>query len=327
MIKEYIEVLDNLRPEETRFDFDPLNKNLCFGGASSGGGNPLENLLNSWGIGGGGGSSSGDVETEGGLSPQDQEMKDLLYGKIKGMFDRPYSPYEGGMYQPREEGELALLEELKGGGDYQKHYDTAATDLGFTQDIYKKGTEYGVGDLDRDAGDLMSSDTYRNEVAERILRDMNRGASMSGMDLTGKQNFGGTGGGDRADLARLSSNLGYSEKAGDALSNLHYGALKDARSSARQLQQDRLGAAGLYEGTALEKLGVGTRGLDKRYSTSLGAYGEDRAFGDRGLAYDKKMWDERQNYPLKQLAFGSGLFSGMPFEEKVVSNQPASGGK
>ena len=31
-MKEYIKILDDLRAEEIRFDFDPLNKNLCFGG-------------------------------------------------------------------------------------------------------------------------------------------------------------------------------------------------------------------------------------------------------------------------------------------------------
>ena len=34
-MKEYIKILDDLRPEEIRFDFDPLNKNLCFGGGGT----------------------------------------------------------------------------------------------------------------------------------------------------------------------------------------------------------------------------------------------------------------------------------------------------
>jgi len=33
-MKEYIKILDDLRPEEIRFPFDPLNKNLCFGGGT-----------------------------------------------------------------------------------------------------------------------------------------------------------------------------------------------------------------------------------------------------------------------------------------------------
>ena len=36
-MKEYIKILDDLRPEEIRFNFDPLNKNLCFGGGGGGG--------------------------------------------------------------------------------------------------------------------------------------------------------------------------------------------------------------------------------------------------------------------------------------------------
>ena len=34
-MKEYIKILDDLRPEEIRFPFDPLNKNLCFGGGGT----------------------------------------------------------------------------------------------------------------------------------------------------------------------------------------------------------------------------------------------------------------------------------------------------
>lgn len=33
-MKEYIKILDDLRAEEHRFNFDPTNRNLCFGGTS-----------------------------------------------------------------------------------------------------------------------------------------------------------------------------------------------------------------------------------------------------------------------------------------------------
>ena len=202
-------------------------------------------------------------------------------------------------------------------------YDEAAKDLGFTKGVYKTGAEYGVSDLDRDAGELMSGDPYRNEVSERILRDMNRGASMSGMDLTGKQNFGGTGGGDRADLARIGSNLGYSEKAGDALSNLHYGALKDARGSARQLNLDRQTSAGNYGKTALANLGIGK----DKYASRLGSFRDDRKYKDRDLNVLYKDWEDKKNWDWKKLSAGSNLFSGMPMEEKGMTQSPASGGK
>ena len=289
-------------------------------------GGAFEKFFSMFGGGGGSGGGSGGQEY-GGLSAQDKEMKKLIYDKIKTMFDQEHVPYEGDMFTDRSPEELALLEELKGGGGYQEHYDTAARNLGFSGDVYKTGAEYGVSDLDRDTSELMAGDPYRTEVSDRILRDMNRGASMSGMDLTGKQNFGGTGGGDRADLARLRSNLGYSEKAGDALSNLHYGALRDARGTARQLRQDRETSAGRFGSTALQKLGVGTGGLDKRYSTSLGAFTKDREYGDRDLKQARYEWEQKQNFPYKQLGFGTGLYSGMPFEEKVATTAPASGGK
>ena len=228
-------------------------------------GNPLSDRWddlgdqwNAWFRSGGGGGGPG--QEFGGLTAEDQEFKQMLYDQYNTLKDQDYESYSGDRFADKSPEEIALMQQMQEG---HPMFDEASKDLGFTKGVYKTGAEYGVSDLDRDAGELMSGDTYRNEVSERILRDMNRGAAGSGMDLTGKQNFGGTNWSDRSDLARIGSNLGYSEKAGDALSKLHYGALKDARSSARQLQQDRLGAAGLYEGTALEKLGVGTGVLIK----------------------------------------------------------------
>ena len=152
---------------------------------------------------------------------------------------------------------------------------------------------------------------------------MNRGASMSGMDLTGQQNFGGTNWSDRADLARLSSNLGYQRTAGDALSNLHYGALKDARSSARQLNLDRQTSAGNYGKTALANLGIGTDKVNSRF----GAFKSDRDYRDRDLDVPYRDWKDRKNWDWKKLSAGSNLFTGMPIEEKGMTQQPASGGK
>ena len=40
-MKELIKTLDDLRPEDIRFPFDPLNKKLCFGGGGGGGGPAL----------------------------------------------------------------------------------------------------------------------------------------------------------------------------------------------------------------------------------------------------------------------------------------------
>ena len=39
-MKEFIKTLDDLRPEDIRFPFDPLNKKLCFGGGGGGGPKP-----------------------------------------------------------------------------------------------------------------------------------------------------------------------------------------------------------------------------------------------------------------------------------------------
>ena len=266
--------------------------------------------------GGGGGGS----QEFGGLSPQDEEFKKMLYDQYNSLKDQEYESYSGDRYADRSPEEMALIQQ---GQEGHPMYDEASKDLGFTKGVYKKGAEYGVDQLDADAESLMGSDTYRNEVSERILRDMNRGASMSGMDLKGNQNFGGTANTDRADLARLSSNLGYSEKAGDALTKLHYGALKDARSSARQLNLDRQTSAGNFGKTALSNLGIGK----DKYASRLGSFRGDRKYRDRDLGVGYQDWKDKKNWDWKKLSAGSNLFSGMPIEEKGMTSQPASGGK
>ena len=101
---------------------------------------------------------------------------------------------------------------------------------------------------------------------------------------------------------------------------MNMSAYNNALDRARGLNVDRQTSAGLYGNTVLDDLGIGTSGLKSR----LGAYQGSRAYKDRDLAWDKKMWDEEQNYPFKKLAYSSGLYSGMPFEEKVVNQQPGS---
>ena len=135
MIKEYIKTLDNLRPEETRFNFDPLNRNLCFctpldasssGGTTYGSNNPT-------GAGGSGSGGSGGGTTEsGGLSEEDKAMKQMFYDEIKELFDQEYKPYTEDRYTNRSQDELDVLKELKAGGGYQDLYDQASRDLGFS---------------------------------------------------------------------------------------------------------------------------------------------------------------------------------------------------
>ena len=331
MIKENIKVLDSLRPEEARFNFNPLNRNLCFSVGAGGSGNTIENMFDAMLSPFGGSGGGGDMDTEGGLSAEDKAFKTYMYSKLKPLMEQEYESYEGDRYADRSPEELALLGQLKEGGGYKELYDKAATDLGCTQQAYKDAAGYGVDELDADTAALMGGDTYRNEVSDRILRDMNRGASMSGMDINraalgsfagGTHSRGGTGG-----TARLQSNLGYHQQAGDALSKLHYGAYRDAQNRARTLQQDRLGAAGRYGNEIGRELGFRTGGLDKHYSTSLGAFGKDREYLDRDLGVDYQDWKDKKNWDWKKLGFGAGIYSGLPFEEKVVSQQPASGGK
>ena len=318
MINEYIKVLDNLRPEEARFDFDPLNKNFCFCAPEVNPSTALSNLTS--GITGGDSGGSGGTTESGGLSEEDQAMKQMFYDEIKELFDTEYTPYEGDRFADRSQEEIDLTGEMQRGADY----DRARGNLGFTSDAFKKGAQYGVGDLDRDAGELMGAgSTYRDQVADTTMRQMTEAATRSGMINRGNQIGGGTAWSDRSRMQDSWNNQNYLSAAGDQLGKMNMGAYNNALDRVGSLNANKLNAAGRYGNTVMQDLGIGTQGL----SSKLGGYSADRSYLDRDNKWDKKLWDDEQNYPFKKLAYSSGLYSGMPFEEKVVSNQPASGGK
>jgi hypothetical protein len=352
MIKECIEVLDNLRPEEVRFDFDPLNRNLCFGGGAGSsnsnwgipvsiGGTSLDpstshsiwNASNwdprSWGGGDGEGDGGGGDTTEsGGLSEEDLAMKRRMYSELTGLMDKKYNPYTGDTQTNRSPEEMALLNKLKGGGGYSSLYDTARTDLGFTSNAFKNAAGYGVGDLDRDAGKLMGAgSTYRDQVANTTMRQMNEAATNQGMINRGHQIGGGAAWGDRSVLQDSTNNQNFLNATGDVLGKMNMSAYNNALDRTSGLNTTKLNAAGRYGDTVMQDLGLGTGSLDKTYGTQFGAFGKDRAYQDRDLATAKKDWDAKENFDWKKLGFGAGVFSGMPFDEKVVTNEPASGGK
>jgi len=292
---------------------------------------------NPFSSGGGDGGGSGGPEESGGLSEEDLEMKKLIYGKLKGLMDKEYNPYTGDTQTDRSPEELELLKKLKGGGGYSSLYDTARTNLGFgaegvtpgsAADVYKTGMGYGTDELGLDTSALMGAgSTYRDQVADTTMRQMNEAATRQGMINRGHQIGGGAAWGDRSTLQDITNNQSYLTATGDVLGKMNMGAYDRARSDALSLKRGREGSAGLYSDAIMRDLGLGTGSLDKTYSTSLGAYGKDRAYLDKDLLTKKKAWDAKENYPYKNLAFSSGIYSGMPFDEKVVTNQPASGGK
>ena len=132
--------------------------------------------------GGGGGD---DMSSTGGLSAEDLEIKKLLYDKLKNVAGKGFVSYDGDMFADRSQGELDFLETLKGGGGYQPFYDQASTNLGLSQGVFKDGMNYGTSELDADTAALMGQgSTYRRSVADQVLSDMQKGAAMSGMNIT-----------------------------------------------------------------------------------------------------------------------------------------------
>jgi hypothetical protein len=104
---------------------------------------------------------------------------------------------------------------------------------------------------------------------------------------------------------------------------MNMSAYNNALDRVGSLNTNKLNAAGRYGNTVMQDLGIGRQGQASRF----GAFQQDRSYKDKDLATLKKRHEDRENYPYKNLAFASGIYSGMPFDEKVVTSEPASGGK
>jgi hypothetical protein len=165
--------------------------------------------------------------------------------------------------------------------------------------------------------------TYRDQVADTTMRQMREQASKQGMINRGRQIGGGAAFGDRSYLQDSLNNQNYLSAAGDQLGKMNMSAYRESLDRARGLNIDRQSAAGRYGNTVMQDLGIGRQGQASR----SGAFQQDRSYKDKDLSTLKKRHDARENYPYKNLAFASGIYSGMPFDEKVVTNEPASGGK
>jgi hypothetical protein len=290
------------------------------------------------GFGGGdGGGGPGGVEESGGLSDEDLAIKKKIYGQLTELMDKGYNPYTGDIHTDRSPEELALLEELKEGGGYSSLYDAARKNLGFgakgvtpgsAADVYKTGMGYGTKELGIDTSALMDAgSTYRDKVADATIRRMNEAATTQGMINRGHQIGGGAAWGDRSFLQDATNNQNFLTATGDVLGKMNLGAYDRAVKDALSLRKGREDSAGRYSDAVMRDLGLGTGSLDKTYATRFGAYGKDRAYKDRDLETLEKAHYKKENYPYKNLAYASGIYSGMPFDEKVVTNQPATGGK
>ena len=235
--------------------------------------------------------------------------------------------YSGKKFSDFTDNEKKILAQLQQGGGYKALYDKAGTNLGLAQDATKSVMDYGESDLATDANQLMNP--YQRDVVEATKRQMQE---MSGglATQTGASAYGaGAGGGSRHALANVANNLGLVDRFSQVASNLNMQGYNNALANARGLQNLKLRGANQYSNLVNQQLGIGTGGLDKDYSTKLGAEGQIRGMKDRELGDKYKTWQQKQMFPWMKAKFGSQLLSGMPVmpETTTTTSQPERSGK
>ena len=283
----------------------------------------FENWKSGWLFNPSGGSGGGSYEA-GGLSEDDIAFKKKLFEMFENLPDE-FTKYTGNRYADMSPGEQSVLKNLQGGGGYQPLYDKATKDLGFSQDIMRGAADYDTTKLTADTQALMNP--YEQSVIDASLADVSSAAAainaQTGASALGLGAYGGTG---AARAKQLATQPLLKQHAATS-AGLRKSGYDTAMNQAMGLQQNRQGVAMNMAGLTGQELGFGVGGLDKKYTSQFSGYGQERAYKQQDLDFDFDQWQKEQGYDFQKLAFGGNLFSGMPYEQKQVAMQPASGGK
>ena len=115
-MKEHIQILDRLRPEEARFAFDPVNRNLCFGGGGGGIGGAISGAVSgiTGMLGGGGGGAPQPGVSQSQLDPETRKMKKKVFDKTSEIMDRGYQGYTGDRFAGQSQDTQQAFKDIRG---------------------------------------------------------------------------------------------------------------------------------------------------------------------------------------------------------------------
>lgn len=270
------------------------------------------------------GSGPGSPDYVGGLSEQDRAFIDQLYEDYGNLPDA-YEAYTGNRFADISPEEQSVLQNMMQGGGYKPLFDEASKNLGLAGDVYK--TNMNMTDQDI----INQADAYRNpfeqNISSSIMRDLSGALSQSNMANQSNAFQSGAGGGSRVNFANQAQNEALIRGAGDAIGNLRYRNYTDSINMARQANRDRATSASNYGNYVMQNLGIGTGGLDKDFSTRLGAFATDRSNQQQDLDFGFEEYQREKMFPFSKLSFGGNLIGSLPLEQKQAVPQQASGGK
>ena len=336
-MKEHIQILDGLRPEDTRFSFDPVNRNLCFGGGGGGLGGVVSGLTGALGMGGGGQEQRMQTATSTSqLDPETRAMKKKVFDKAKGVMDQQYQAYDP---KQRFAGQSA---------DTQQSFKDVRGMQGRGQDAFAAAGKVGA-DVSGYSPEQVKSQSflggkgvgeYMSPHTQNVIGGMQK-AAMDTMQkqrgaLQAQHQMAGAGMGSRgalenaAMMAQVQQGLGQ-QVAGALEGSYGQAAQMKQQDMQRQMQADQYNqAAGLQaQDVKLRGAGMGMGAAqagrqagyqDAEMLAKSGAQQEGYEQRDKDFAYDQ--WQEERDWDKNQAMFGANVLGGAPSGSTTTTQTP-----
>ena len=322
-MKEYIHILDGLRPEEVQFVFNPINRNLCFGG-----GNPLGGLL-----GGGGAPQPGRSTSE--IDADTREIRNLGFDKAKAAANQKFQKYGGDRFAAQSADTQQAFKDIRGMQGRGQDAFTAAGKVGkdvsgYSPDDIKAQSFLGG----KGVGEYMSPHT------EKVIGGMQKAA----MDTMAKQRgalqaqhqMAGAGMGSRGALENAAMMAQVQQGLGQQVAGALEGAYGQAAQMKQQDMQRQMQADQYNQAAGLQAQDVKLRGAqqqmagaqagrdaaaqDAQMLSQSGAQQEGYDQREKDFAYDQ--WQEERDWDKNQAMFLSNIAGAAPHGTSTTTYQP-----
>ena len=335
-MKEHIQILDGLRPEDTRFSFDPVNRNLCFGGGGGGLGGVVSGLTGALGMGGGQDQRMQTSTSTSKLDPTTQKFKEKVFDKAGGVMDQKYQAYDP---TQRFAGQSAdtqqAFKDIRGMQGQGQDAFTAAGKVGADVSGYSpeqvKAQSFLGG---KGVGEYMSPHT-QNVIGGMQKQAMDTMQKQRGA-LQAQHQMAGAGMGSRGALENAAMMGQVQQDLGQRVAGAMEGAYGQAAQMKQQDMQRAQQAAQYNQAAGLQGQDLNLRGAgmgigaaqagrqagyqDADMLAKSGAAQEGYEQRDKDFAYDQHI--EGRDWDKNQTMFGANVLGGAPTGSTTTSQTP-----
>jgi len=335
-MKEHIQILDGLRPEDTRFSFDPVNRNLCFGGGGGGLGGVVSGLTGALGMGGGQDQRMQTSTSTSQLDPTTQKFKEKVFDKAGGVMDQQYQAYDP---KQRFAGQSA---------DTQQSFKDIRGMQGQGQDAFAAAGKVGA-DVSGYSPEQVKAQSflggkgvgeYMSPHTDKVIGGMQKQA-MDTMQkqrgaLQAQHQMAGAGMGSRGALENAAMMGQVQQDLGQRVAGAMEGAYGQAAQMKQQdmqraqqaaqynqaagLQGQDLNLRGAGMGIGAAQAGRGAAAQDAQMLSQSGAQQEGYEQRDKDFAYDQHI--EERDWDKNQAMFGANVLGGAPTGSTTTSQMP-----